>query len=97
MADLGRGTTTSVDYEANRRRMRAFNTWEHPPIVDDERIDHEDPDVRRAAEFQHRNESLHRHNPSGVVCVYCALAASNVARVLRGAYQPVQTEGADDV
>lgn len=54
------------------------NTWEDPQIVGDPRIDHENPVVRYAAQRQHGNESLHRHNPEGVVCTYCALAASRI-------------------
>ncbi len=51
-------------------------------IVEDPRIDHEDPRVRAAAEDLHRNESLHLHHVEGIVCVYCALRASRVVRTL---------------
>lgn len=56
------------------------NTWADPKIVDDDRIDHTDLALRAAAEFVHRNESLHRHDHEGPVCVYCALVASNALR-----------------
>lgn len=61
----------------------SHNTWNDPRIVGHteigEVVHH---DVQAAAEHLHRNESLHRHDPSGRVCVYCALSAVRVARTL---------------
>lgn len=60
--------------------MTRNNDWDDDEIVNDSRIDHLDLRVRAGAVFQHANESLHRHDPRGIVCVYCALAASNIIR-----------------
>jgi hypothetical protein len=55
--------------------------WTGRKIVEDPRIDHEDPRVRSAAESLHNNESLHLHlDIEDKVCVYCALRASRVVR-----------------
>lgn len=60
------------------------SNWTDPKIVDDPRINHEDPVVRAAAEDLHHNESLHLHLDIGRdVCVYCALRASRVVDVCR--------------
>jgi len=56
------------------------NTWDDKAIVNDPRIPDRSLRLRAAAEFVHRNESLHRHEPSGVVCVYCALVAANALK-----------------
>lgn len=59
----------------------AAGTWADPRIMGDNRIDHNDPVVRRVAEMLHNNESLHMHEYiRGVVCPYCALRASRVIR-----------------
>lgn len=59
-------------------------TWDDPAIVDDQRIPHEDPLVRKIAEALHRNESMHMHWYVGsVVCPYCALRASVAVRMVR--------------
>lgn len=69
------------------------NTWEDPRIVSHPSVDVTDGAVRAAAEFIHRNESLHRHDPAGEVCVYCAISASRAAHVFarfrHGAAVPV--------
>jgi hypothetical protein len=62
--------------------MAHLNSWSDPTIADDPRIPHDDPAVRAAAEAIHGGESLHRHDPRGVVCIYCAL---NAARALAAA------------
>lgn len=61
----------------------AHNSWSDARIVQHSEVIANDPAVRKAAEFIHRNESLHRHDPRGEVCVYCAINASRAARVLR--------------
>jgi acyl-CoA reductase-like NAD-dependent aldehyde dehydrogenase len=62
--------------------MAHGNSWSDPNITDDPRIPHDDSAVRAAAEAIHGGESLHRHDPRGVVCVYCAL---NAARAIAAA------------
>lgn len=59
-------------------------TWDDVNIVNDERIPHQDPLVRKIAEALHRNESMHLHwYVSSVVCPYCALRASVAVRMVR--------------
>ena len=61
-------------------------TWDDPAIVDDSRVEHMDPIVRKIAESLHRNESMHLHQyVASQVCPYCALRASRAARVYRQA------------
>lgn len=41
------------------------------------------PDLKRLiAQFQHRNESLHRHPNEGVTCDYCDLIGHYAVRVM---------------
>lgn len=56
--------------------------WDDPAIVGNTQIDEENPILRAAAEAIHRNESLHRHDPSGPTCVYCALNAARALAVV---------------
>jgi hypothetical protein len=59
-------------------------TWSDPAIIDDPRIDHDDPTVRAVAERLHSNESMHMHQHIGAaICVYCALRTSRVLRWAR--------------
>lgn len=56
-------------------------TWDDPAIVQDPRIDHENPVVRKVAEKLHGNESMHLHEYIGsTICPYCALRASRCLR-----------------
>jgi predicted transcriptional regulator len=56
-------------------------TWDDPAIVNDGRIDHENPTVRAVAEKLHANESMHMHEQiPAVICAYCALRTSRVLR-----------------
>lgn len=64
--------------------MELRGTWDDPAIVDDSRIDHGDPLVRRVAEHLHNNESMHMHWYVGAfVCPYCALRASRAVKLVR--------------
>lgn len=59
--------------------LRKRGSWDDPQIINDKRIDHENPLVRAVAERLHGNESTHLHTEiPGVVCVYCALRTSRV-------------------
>lgn len=60
---------------------RQRNTWEDERIQTDPRIDSTTPAIRAAAEFIHRNESMHRHDGSGPICPYCALVATRAIAV----------------
>lgn len=62
--------------------MSTANTWDDPRIIDHPDVDVTNPRLRAAAERIHSNESLHRHQPDGPVCIYCAISA---ARALAGA------------
>lgn len=56
-------------------------TWDDPAIVDDPRIDDQDPLVRKVAQMLHGNESMHLHeNIPSEICTYCALRTSRVLR-----------------
>jgi hypothetical protein len=58
-----------------------MSTWASPNIVDDPRILHNNRYVRAMAEYLHNMESLHMHQDTHqLVCVYCALRASNALR-----------------
>jgi hypothetical protein len=56
-------------------------TWDDPAIVNDPRIDDDDPVVRAVAQMLHGNESMHMHEYiSSEICAYCALRTSRVLR-----------------
>lgn len=62
-------------------RWALKGTWDDPAIIDDKRVDHENPLVRAVAQRLHSNESMHMHSYiEGVICPYCALRASRVLR-----------------
>lgn len=65
-------------------------TWDDPAIQTDPRIDTTNPAIREAAEFLHRNESMHLHNYVGSpICPYCAMRATrSIAVYLRTIGQP---------
>ncbi len=59
--------------------------WSDPKIINDARIDDDDPRVRAAAQSLHNNESYHLHQDiQDQVCIYCALRASRVVSILDG-------------
>lgn len=59
------------------------DAWKQRIIVDDPRVDDQDPRVRAAAERIHGNDSIHRHHDlDKKVCIYCALVASHAVRAV---------------
>lgn len=73
--------------------MSKRNTWTDERIIGHPFVDADDESVRRAAENIHANESLHRHDPSGAVCVYCAIVASRAGRVMRAEARKEHADG----
>ena len=69
-------------------------TWGDPAIINDPRIDHEDPTVRAVAEKLHGNESMHMHEYiSSEICVYCALRTTRVLRWATTSLEGAEMQG----
>ena len=59
--------------------------WADPRMVDDPRINHDDPDVRRITRVLHAQEPATLHEPYAFegICIYCARRATLASRTLR--------------
>ena len=69
-------------------------TWDDPAIVEDPRVDHEDPTVRAVAGQLHNNESMHMHKYiSSEICPYCALRTTRVLRWARASLKGTEMQG----